>query len=534
MKSFYGNPIKIVKNNKIIDFIDIEVDFNKDLYILKISSLKEVIFNNQINKDTFISIDAEKHPRVKIEYIHKKTNKTISVKTIDLDSNKQNSFTNKEALSEKELINEIYEKVRDEMDNPSGGQQEVMNHTRMLNNVSADTRARTYVENKIKGIVNTYSSRFSKDKLNEISYEIYSNLYGMGVIQELDDRETIGEILVNAKIHPEFKCDIYYYENGEKLKFNKTFNNLNDVDAVFSRSVKFAGKELNQVENAIIEATRSNGDRVTISIPGASPNNYSLNIRKFTNFTPNSDSMKKSGTIDDNIEKLLNILVLGKSNIGIGGEMGTGKTTMINYLLTHTELIERKVVIASVNEIDIDRVLKGHDVIVYNVDDKKGFTFEKLIRTSLRTTAGRVIIPESRGEEFKQVYEANLKTRGNMFTAHALDDMSFIEMCVDMYNIGGDMQNTDSVRDKLAKSIDIVLIMKKVGKSIRIQSISEVLLNEKQQYAGLNQLLVWISDPEFPTDHTKGRYKRTDNRISENLKYRLNSSGIPMSTLDKY
>ena len=69
--------------------------------------------------------------------------------------------------------------------------------------------------------------------------------------------------------------------------------------------------------------------------------------------------MKKFGTVDDYIDKLMNVVVKGKANIGIGGEMGTGKTSFINYLLTYTEPLERKVVIASVSETDVERVLKG-------------------------------------------------------------------------------------------------------------------------------------------------------------------------------
>lgn len=534
MSDFYGNPIKVIRKNEIVDFIDIEVDFNEDFYVLKISSEANVIFNNVLNEDTLITIDAEKHPEIKIEYINKKTNEVFKSKIFNFNSNVDNYTQKKESKNEFDLIDEIYKKVQSEMDNPVGNDYEVTNHTRMLNNVSADPIARKYVENKINNIVNYYSEYFTEKRMKDITYEIYSNLYGMGIIQELDDNESIGEILVNARIHPEFKCDVYYYQSGQKYKFDKTFSNINEVDSIFSRSIKFAGKELNQVENAIIEATRANGDRVTISIPNASPNNYSLNIRKFTNFTPNSAAMKESGTIDDEIESLLSVLVSGKANIGIGGEMGTGKTTLINYLLTHTEKIERKVVIASVNEIDVNRVLEGHDVIIYNVDDSKGFTFEKLIKTSLRTTAGRIIIPESRGEEFRQVYEANLKTRGNMFTAHALDDASFVDMCVDMYNLSGDIQNINIVRNKLSKSMDIVIIMKKIGASIRIQSISEVLTNKDGEYTGLSSLVEWIGDVEHPTDPTKGKYEKTGNKISENLKHKLNASGISMSTLDQY
>ena len=143
--------------------------------------------------------------------------------------------------------------------------------------------------------------------------------------------------------------------------------------------------------------------------------------------------MHESGTVNEEIEDLLKLMVKGKANIGIGGGMGTGKTTFINYLLSFTDPMERKTVLASVPEMSTDKVLKGHDVVILNVDESRGFTFDAHMRLALRTTADRIVIPESRGQEFKQVYEANLKTQGNMFTAHAKDDTSFFDMCVNMY-----------------------------------------------------------------------------------------------------
>ena len=180
---------------------------------------------------------------------------------------------------------------------------------------------------------------------------------------------------------------------------------------------------------------------------------------------------------------------------------------------------------------DIDRVLKGHDVLIFNVDESKGFTFDELMRTSLRTTADRVIIPESRGGEFKQLYEANLKTKGNMFTGHALDDRSFMDMCVDMYMSSPDVSGSESaefLRNKIAKAIDVVIIMRRVGSKIRMKSISEVLQDEKGNYAGMNALYEWTFDPDRPLE---GEYKRTNNRLSEGFKKRLNENGVTPAEL---
>ena len=521
MKKFTQNPIVIIDKDKITNTIPLKIDLQEQDFLLEIRNISgEIFFRGKFKQDTFIKID-KSAGKIIIDYYNLDESFILSeVVDVAVEDKRQRIRTKEE----------LYAIVKKEMDFPKGSEIEKEYHTRMIKICTMDKNARKYVENKIRNIIAMNNRNLSKDKINSLTDEVYAQLYGMGVLQELDDNPEIGEIMVNGFIYPNFHSDIYYIDNNGKHKYNKAFSSLNELKNVFSRAIAFSEKELNSVENAVIEATRANRDRVNVIIPDASES-YVLNIRKFSNFVPNLESMKKFGTVDDYIDKLMNVVVKGKANIGIGGEMGTGKTSFINYLLTYTEPLERKVVIANVSETDVERVLKGHDVVILNVDESKGFTFEKLIRTALRTTASRIIVPESRGEEFKQVYEANLKTKGNMFTAHALDDYSFLDMCVDMYLASNESfsGNIEFIKNKIAKSIDIIVIMKKVGNQIRVKSISEVVLDENNQFKGMNLLYYWWHNPENPLE---GCYKRTQNRLTDDFKVRLNEYGVSIKEME--
>ena len=438
-----------------------------------------------------------------------------------------------EFLFEDEYYNELVQMVQTEMDSPTGmTPKEKEKHTDMLRETTSNERAKMYVMSKMTQIL-LRSGKVEESELEDMTYRIYGDLYGMGVLQELDDDPQMGEIMVNAVNFPEFHCDIYYIKNGLKYLHDKTFKSLNDLMKVFQRTVQFDNRELNHGKNSRIECTRPNRDRVNIIIPDAS-DNYTMNLRKFTNFVPNLQMMRDSGTVDDFIDDLLGMLVRGKANIGIGGAMGTGKTSFINYLLSYTPAMERKVVIASVSETDVDRVLKGHDVVIFNANEEKGFSFQELLRTTLRTTADRVIIPESRGGEFKELYEANLKTKGNMFTAHALDDESFMDMCVDMYLSSPDVSGTESaefLKNKITKALDIVIIMRRVGPKIRCKSISEVVQDADGKYAGMNAVYVWVVDPDNPLE---GHYEATGSPLTDSIKARLNEHGITRDELERH
>lgn len=524
MGKFTPNPIIITQNDKPYKFLFLKYDVNEVDFIVEIKRKNnELLAKEQVSISKVIKIEKTDDEIILI-YRDPKGFKLHE----ELVNISKNDLDTKEAKTES-VYDKLTNLIKTKMDFPDGSEEEVKIHTEMLKKVSVDKKARIYITSKVRQIL-IGSGLLNYNEIEEYTYKLYSNLYGMGILQKLDDDVEVGEIMVNATTFPEFKADIYYIKNGIKYEHDESFSNLDELVQVFSRCIEFNKKELNSLENALIEATRENKDRVNIIIPEASEN-YIMNIRKFSNFIPNLDNMKKYGTVNSEIDELFNVLVQGKANIGIGGEMGTGKTTLINYLLTYTKPIERKVVIASVSETDVERVLKGHDVVILNVNEEKGFTFEKLMKASLRTTASRVIVPESRGSEFKQIYEANLKTKGNMFTAHALDDYSFLDICVDMYLSSGTSQNENSehIKNKLAKSIDIIVIMKKVDDKIRIKSISEIVLDEKKQFESMNVLYEWKINPENPSE---GHYQKTGNKISEQLKQRLNENGVPYGVLE--
>lgn len=515
----YLSPIALKSNMRTVALIPLKKQ-PKDVRVVIKNEDGKLLYEG-LGK-SFISVPLNQK-KIEVYYEDVFTKQVIDKEIHDLSCYEASNEVENE---NKTVLDSLRKKVKDFMDNPAGTYEEQDFHTDMLNKTTTDESARHYVETKIMQVVSK-ESELTEEEVIFYKKRIYADLYGMGVIQEIDDDPEVGEIMVNGFVYPSFRSEIYYIKNGEKIKYDKSFKTFEEMYNVFSRAIAFSRKELNNVESAKVEAMRSNRDRVNIIIPDASET-YIMNIRKFGNFVPDSSSMKKSGTVDESIEEMMQLLVKGKANIGIGGEMGTGKTTFINYLLTHTDPIERKVVISSVAETDIERVLKGHDVLSLNVDETKGFTFDSHMRSALRTTAGRIIIPESRGDEFRQVHEANLKTKGNMFTAHALDDESFLEMCVDMY-LGDAQGDIHQVRNKIAKALDIIVIMQKAGDKIRIKSISEVLM-DNGQYVGMNKLYFWKQDPE---DYSKGFYERGERGFSKSLQIRLNEYGVPMSTLRK-
>lgn len=526
----FVNPIAIKEGLKTLGFINIpfKVVENQAKIVIR-SNEGKLLLNQLVQATDMYQVDIQLGSvEIRIEDVT--TGLDAYVDTFDLFklAGKDEQY-NSDVVARKDeetMYAYLYEKVSAYMDNPGGSYEELERHTEMLNKATKDVNARLYVETKIRQVI--MDEDLNTSEIDYYTKKLYAFMYGMGVLQELDDDKEVGEIMVNCYRYPTFQSHIYYIKNQVKYTYNKEFASFEEMYSVFERAVSFENKELNSVENAQIETIRANRDRVNIIIPEASES-YVMNIRKFGNFVPDLKNMKKSGTVDAFIDTLSSALVRGKANIGFGGAMGTGKTSTINYMLTYTEKEELKVVVSSVAETDVERVLKGHHIIILNVNEEKGFTFNRQSRAALRTTASRMIIPEARGAEIRQVYEANIKTKGNMFTAHALEDEDFLDMMVDMY-LDGENGNYEHVKQKLAKSMDVVYIMKKVGNQIRIKSISELLFDENNRYVRMNRLYEFVQDSE---DITKGHYVRTENRMSERLKRKLNEF-IPYSELEQF
>lgn len=529
---FFRNPIAVRDGERLYKIIEFSKEIIEEFTKLQIKTPDDnvLIKEFEVDENSLISID-RKLGVIKIVYCNDDGDELYS-EVVDLME--PDRVEMEPEAPEVTLYKKIKKYVQNHMDAPEGTPAEIAFHTQQLKDAPVDEKAKKYVTVKIRKLVSTFSD-IPNEEIEGYVRKIYADLYGMGILQDLDESQEVGEIMVNAVTFPEFRCDIYYIVNQRKYKYEKTFATFMDMYNVFSRVIAFEGKELNSVENALIETSRPNRDRVNIIIPLAS-DNYCLNIRKFTNFVPDKNMMKKSGTVNEEIEEVLNVLVEGKANIGVGGPMGTGKTTFVNYLLGYTPAMERKVVIASVSETDVDRVLKGHDVLIFNVKDEFGFTFSALVRASLRTTADRVIIPESRGGEFKDLYEANLKTKGNMFTAHAIDDYSFLDMCVDMYMSSPEAgeANPDFIRNKICKGIDIIIMMTRIngpdGAKIRIKHISEICVNDRQEFSHMNRLVEWVIDEDNPSN---GWYQGCGNTISDALRRRLIGFGVNKKKLEK-
>lgn len=423
--------------------------------------------------------------------------------------------------------------VEESMAEPRGSEDDQIRHAEMLSKAEIDEEAKAYVKEVMRQNIDAVY-KFKKDDLETLVDQMYGDIYGLGVLQHLDEKEGVAEIFIDAVEWPKFQCMVHIKENGKpQYRYDgPAYETLDELRSAFDNMLRFTSQQINAYDNASVEATRPNGDRIQISAPKDS-SSWWMRIRKFNNFLPTIDNMIKAGTTTREMADLVRMFMRSYDvNTVVMGALGTAKTSTMNGFLSEDPIDKGIVAIVEVDEMN-RKLLGNHLLTVLNIDDKRGRTFEEHLATSLRSSAYRIIVPESRGRGFPTLVRTINQIRGGMFTIHAADADGGMYVMTDMYRGGIDSQGEteESIQSKIVQSVNVAIVMRRIGNTIRMWEITEYLQDEQGRYMGTNQLFRFKQDPENPKE---GHYERTGNRISDRLRKRMNENGIPMSELERW
>ena len=121
------------------------------------------------------------------------------------------------------------------------------------------------------------------------------------------------------------------------------------------------------------------------------------------------------------VEELLQLLVINRQSLVIGGVTSSGKTELQKYLIRSMPKNERVLVIDNVLELEAVRK-EDLDLTCWQVDEEnKEASAAKLIRNALRNNPDWLILAEARGEEMVDVLNASMTGLSVITTIHAFD-----------------------------------------------------------------------------------------------------------------
>ncbi|MEN8905503.1 MAG: CpaF family protein [Clostridiales bacterium] len=338
-----------------------------------------------------------------------------------------------------------------------------------LNSDINDGYIKKTIENEVMEKLN--DSDFNSVYQNKIVDNVFNSIRRLDIIQPLIEDIEIDEIMING-----YK-DIFVEKKGEITKINTSFDNLEKLYNIISNIVGKVNREVNE-SNPIVDARLEDGSRVNIVLPPIALNGPIITIRKFKKSILTIKDLIDNKTVNLEISKFLELLVLERHNIMISGSTGAGKTTLLNIISNFIPKEERIITIEDSAELKIDGIknivkLETRNSNSLNVGN---ISIRDLIRTSLRMRPDRIIVGEVRGIEAIDMLQAmNTGHDGSLTTGHANTCKDMLSRLETMVLLGNTMP-LDAVRRQICSGIDIIIHISKLrDKTRKIVEIVEIL-----------------------------------------------------------
>ena len=303
---------------------------------------------------------------------------------------------------------------------------------------------------------------------------VISQIIGLGPLDPYMADPKVTEIVVQRWDH------ICIEREGKIHRVQATFTDEKHLQTVIQRIVQPIGRQIN-VSRPIVDARLADGSRVCATIPPASPDGATLDIRRFFDIALTGEDYIRLGSMNEDMLEFLRKAVQAKSSIIVSGGTGTGKTTLLNMLsgaIPEDELIitiedscELKLESPNVRRLETRTITSsGKNDAAMNVD------IRALVKTSLRMRPDRIVVGEIRDGTITDMISAmSTGHEGSMCTVHANSAVNLVNVRLPMlYSMAEASFSEESEAIQIAEAIDLIVQIKRYGKLRAIQSITEV------------------------------------------------------------
>jgi pilus assembly protein CpaF len=235
-----------------------------------------------------------------------------------------------------------------------------------------------------------------------------------GIVEDLLKEKDITDVLING-------CNPIWIDRGKGLE--ETELQFFDEASLRTFAQKFAfiaGRRLDQshpyVDAQVSKTIRFHCLLSPVAFPGTL-----VSFRIHQNKTFNFNQLIFNSTITQNQSDFIKKIVIENKSFVICGGTGSGKTTILNSILSQCSKNQRIAIIEDSRELNPDH---PHTISLEarpaNIEGKGLITMRELIKQSLRMRADRLIIGEVRGDEVIDWLGAlNTGHIGSIGTIHA-------------------------------------------------------------------------------------------------------------------
>ncbi|WP_104084189.1 CpaF family protein [Cryobacterium sp. Y11] len=285
---------------------------------------------------------------------------------------------------------------------------------------------------------------------HQAAREVVAVLTGFGVLQPFLDDPDIEEIWINGPGR------VFVARDGVS-ELTTLLLGEQDVRDLVERMLQTSGRRVD-LSSPFVDASLPDGSRLHVVIPDITRKHWAVNIRKFTRRIRDLNQLVGLGALTQQAADFLRVCVLGGQNILVSGATQTGKTTMLNALLSSTRPGERIVTVEETFELD----LSARDVVAMqcrqpSLEGTGEITLRRLIKESLRMRPDRLVVGEVREAESLDLLIALNSGLPGMCSIHANSARDALAKLSTLPLLAGRNIDSSFVLPTVAGCIDIVV-----------------------------------------------------------------------------
>lgn len=280
--------------------------------------------------------------------------------------------------------------------------------------------------------------------------EVVASITGYGPLQPFFDDPTVEEIWINSPTR------VFVARAGVPELTTLVLSDREVRDLV-ERMLQHSGRRVD-LSSPFVDASLPDGSRLHVAIPDVTRAHWAVNVRKFQQRIRSLQQLVELGSLDRQAAEFLRMSVLAGANILVSGATHTGKTTMLNALMSSARTSDRVVTVEETFELDLDvRDLVSMQCRQPNLEGSGEITLRRLIKEALRMRPDRLIVGEVREAESLDLLIALNSGLPGMCTIHANSARDALAKLCTLPLLAG--RNIDSafVVPTVASCIDVVV-----------------------------------------------------------------------------
>ncbi len=280
--------------------------------------------------------------------------------------------------------------------------------------------------------------------------DVVASITGYGPLQPFFDDPMVEEIWINAPTR------VFVARDGV-AELTTVVLSDREVRELVERMLQHSGRRVD-LSSPFVDASLPDGSRLHVVIPDVTRAHWAVNIRKFQRRIRSLSQLVELGSLTRQAAEFLRMSVLAGANILVSGATHTGKTTMLNALVSAARTDDRVVTVEETFELDLDvRDLVAMQCRQSSLEGTGEITLRRLIKEALRMRPDRLVVGEVREAESLDLLIALNSGVPGMSTIHANSAVdALIKLCT-LPLLAGRNIDSSFVVPTVASCVDLVV-----------------------------------------------------------------------------